>query len=169
MYIFSERNLGYSMSVVLLFLSQTSVKCYFLSVDIKGPWWRFWSWRSDINHFIFTLKNKVRQNKHFGWLLYIKEKQIWWNICDALRDLVSFVQFKNVKNTHGGVLLLIACNFNKSSTPLWLFFTFFELCNWHQIPQSIYDTSSTACTTDSAMGYILSTITSFRLVLWNLV
>ena len=25
----------------------------------------------------------------------------------ALRDLVSFVQFKNVKNTHGGVLLLV--------------------------------------------------------------
>ena len=28
-------------------------------------------------------------------------------IFDALRDLVSFVQFKNVKNTHGGVLLLL--------------------------------------------------------------
>ena len=27
---------------------------------------------------------------------------------DALRDLVQFVQFKNVKNTtHGGVLLLV--------------------------------------------------------------
>ena len=26
-------------------------------------------------------------------------------ICDALRDLVPFVHFKNVKNTHGGVLL----------------------------------------------------------------
>ena len=25
-------------------------------------------------------------------------------ICDALHDLVSFVQFKNVKNTHGVVL-----------------------------------------------------------------
>ena len=28
-------------------------------------------------------------------------------ICDTLRDLVPFVQFKNVKNTHGGVLLLV--------------------------------------------------------------
>ena len=27
--------------------------------------------------------------------------------CDALRDLVAFVQFKNVKDTHGGVLILI--------------------------------------------------------------
>ena len=27
-------------------------------------------------------------------------------ICDALRNLVQFVQLKNAKNTHGGVLLL---------------------------------------------------------------
>ena len=27
--------------------------------------------------------------------------------CDALRDSVPFLQFKNVKNTHGGVLLLV--------------------------------------------------------------
>ena len=26
---------------------------------------------------------------------------------DVFRDLVPFVQFKNVKNTHGGVLLLV--------------------------------------------------------------
>ena len=28
-------------------------------------------------------------------------------ICDVLRDLVPFAQFKNMKNTHGGVLLLV--------------------------------------------------------------
>ena len=49
---------------------------------------------------------------------------------------------KNVKNTHGGVLLLVklqakARNFTKSSTPLWVFFTFFKLCKWYQIGQSI--------------------------------
>ena len=27
-------------------------------------------------------------------------------ICDALHDLVPFVQCKNLKNTHGGVLFL---------------------------------------------------------------
>ena len=27
--------------------------------------------------------------------------------CDALRDLVPFLQLKSVKNTHGGVLLLV--------------------------------------------------------------
>ena len=48
---------------------------------------------------------------------------------------------KNVKNTHGGVLLLVklqakACNSTKSNTPSWVFFTFFKLCEWHQIAQS---------------------------------
>ena len=28
-------------------------------------------------------------------------------ICGAFRDLVPFLQFKNVKNTHGGVLFLV--------------------------------------------------------------
>ena len=47
-------------------------------------------------------------------------------ICDALRDLVSSGQFKKRKKTHGGGLLLVtlACNFTKSNTPLWVFFTF---------------------------------------------
>ena len=27
--------------------------------------------------------------------------------CDALRDLIPFVQFKKLKNTHGGVLFLV--------------------------------------------------------------
>ena len=43
---------------------------------------------------------------------------------------------KNVKNTHGGVLLLVvklqalACNFTtKSNTPPWVFFTCFKLHN----------------------------------------
>ena len=54
-------------------------------------------------------------------------------ICDALRSLVPFVQFKNVKNTHGGVLLL----FTKGSTPPWVFYTFFKLYKWYQIARNI--------------------------------
>ena len=44
-------------------------------------------------------------------------------------DRVSFVQFKNVENTHGGVLLLIkyAGNFTKKDIPPWVFFTFFKI------------------------------------------
>ena len=49
---------------------------------------------------------------------------------------------RNVKNTHGGVLLLVklqasAWNFTKSNTPLWVFFTFFKLHKRNQIAQRI--------------------------------
>ena len=43
--------------------------------------------------------------------------------------------FKNVKNTHGGVLLLVKSS--KSKTPPWVFFTFFKLCKWYLIAQRI--------------------------------
>ena len=32
---------------------------------------------------------------------------------------------------------LLACNFTKSNTPPWMFFTFFKLCKWFQITQRI--------------------------------
>ena len=48
---------------------------------------------------------------------------------------------KNVKNTHGGVLLLEklqaeTSNFTKSNTPPWVFFAYFKLHEWYQIAQS---------------------------------
>ena len=46
-------------------------------------------------------------------------------VCDALRDLVSLYNVRNVKNTHGGVLLLEAYNFTKNNTLPWVFFTYF--------------------------------------------
>ena len=50
---------------------------------------------------------------------------------------------ENVKNTDGGVLLLVkfrllACNVTKSNTLPWVFFTFFKLYKWHQIAQRMY-------------------------------
>ena len=33
---------------------------------------------------------------------------------------------------------LKACNYTKSNTPLWVFFTFFKLYKWYQIPQNIW-------------------------------
>ena len=47
---------------------------------------------------------------------------IWYHLYDL----------KNVKNTHGGVLILVtlqakACNFTKINTTSWVFFTFFKL------------------------------------------
>ena len=48
--------------------------------------------------------------------------------------------FKKVKSTHGGVLILVklqaeACNFTKIDTPPWVFVTFFKLYKWYQIAQ----------------------------------
>ena len=47
---------------------------------------------------------------------------------------------KNMKNSHEGVLLLVrllasVCNFTKSNTPPWLFFTFFKLYKSYQLAQ----------------------------------
>ena len=49
---------------------------------------------------------------------------------------------KNVKNTHGGDLLLVKSealtrNVTKSNTPTWVFFTFLRLYKWYQIAQRI--------------------------------
>ena len=59
-------------------------------------------------------------------------KSIIRPICDALLDLVPFVQFKKGEKHHGGVLILVklqaeACNFNKINTPPWVFSTFSKL------------------------------------------
>ena len=57
---------------------------------------------------------------------------IWYNLYN----------FKNVKNTHGGVLLLVkfqasTYNFIKSNTRPWVFFTFLKFFKWYQIVQNI--------------------------------
>ena len=51
------------------------------------------------------------------------------SICDALRDLVSFVQFKKSEKHPS--------NFTKNNTLLWVFFTFFKTYKWYQIAQRI--------------------------------
>ena len=48
---------------------------------------------------------------------------------------------KNIKNTHGGVLLLVklqaeACNVTESKTRPWVFFKISKLYKWYQIEQS---------------------------------
>ena len=49
---------------------------------------------------------------------YVMRCVIWYHLYNL----------KNVKNTHGGVFLLVkACNFTKSSIPPWVFFTLFKL------------------------------------------
>ena len=48
----------------------------------------------------------------------------------------NLYNLKNVKNTHGGVLLLVKLQ-AKSNIPPWVFFTFFKLYKWYQIAQNI--------------------------------
>ena len=59
--------------------------------------------------------------------LYVMRCAIWYHLYNL----------KNVKNTHGGVLILIklqakACNFTKINTPPRAFFTFFKLYKRYQ-------------------------------------
>ena len=68
--------------------------------------------------------------------------EFWTSIWDGLPDLYHLYSFKNVKNTHGGMILLVKLqssvyNFTKSYTPSWMFFTFFKLYKWYQIAQCI--------------------------------
>ena len=56
--------------------------------------------------------------------------------------------FRNVKNIHRRVLLLVkfqaeASNFSKSNTPTWVFFTFFKWYKCYQIAQHITVLQST--------------------------
>ena len=56
-------------------------------------------------------------------IIYVVRWAIWYYLFNL----------KNVKNTHGGVLMLV--KFTKINTPPWVFFTFFELYKWYQIEQ----------------------------------
>ena len=53
----------------------------------------------------------------------------WKPICDALRDLLSYVQFKKrEKHPWRNVTFsLVTFTFTKSNTPPWLFFTVLKL------------------------------------------
>ena len=59
-------------------------------------------------------------------LIYTSIHNFFFVYCDALRDLVPFVQFKKrEKYPLRSVTFSKACNFTKSNIPPWEFFTFF--------------------------------------------
>ena len=57
-------------------------------------------------------------------------------ICDALHDLVPFLQFKNCEQypwrsfTFSFILTFTFINCTKSNINSWVFFTFMKLCKW---------------------------------------
>ena len=70
-----------------------------------------------------------------------------------MRDLVPFAQLKNVKNTHGEVILLVkvqvsACNFTKSIVPPWGFFSRFFFSVVQMLPNRAKYQKYTVPTTD---------------------
>ena len=84
------------------------------------------------------------------WLIYLtitlifNENAKLWRSVLMMRCMIWYhlKNFKNVKNTHGEVSLLLkmqalVCNFTKSNTPPWVFFTFLKLHKWYQIVQSV--------------------------------
>ena len=61
-----------------------------------------------------------------------------------LCDLAPFVEFKKKREEHPyrsvtftSKVVGLVCNFSKSNTPPWVFFTFFKLYKWYQTAQHI--------------------------------
>ena len=54
-----------------------------------------------LNHYQHSLEPNVKSQNNRNILV------LQAIICDVLRDLVPFVQFKKRENTHGGLLLLL--------------------------------------------------------------
>ena len=90
----------------------------------------------DFPYFIFAL-TPHRPYFYSNPVSFNKKRQIWY---ETEEDLFLYVMrcaiwyhlynLKNVKNTHGGVLILVkakACNFTEINTPPWMFFTFLKL------------------------------------------
>ena len=83
-------------------------------------------------------KNMVKNPKTFKELetntvsanLNLELLKIW----DPSRDFVPFVQSKKRENTHGETS---TCNFTKSNSLPWVFFTFFKFHEWYRIARSI--------------------------------
>ena len=66
---------------------------------------------------------------HYRW-----RRQVYETLCVIL---YHFCNLKNVKNTHGRVLLLLKLQSEKRNTPPWMFLHFFKLYKWYEIAQSI--------------------------------
>ena len=77
-------------------------------------------------------------NFYFIHALYETLYGIWYHL----------YYFKNLRNTHGGVLLskVEGFNYTKNNTFPWLLLTFFKLYKWYQIPQTIAYSKNIAAT-----------------------
>ena len=102
-------------------------------MEVQLDWVRLFNWY----HRSSTDTIKVQRS---STILFTKVTTMEYETLCAI--WYHFYNLKTVKNTYGGVLLLIkllasACNFTKSNTPPWLFFTFFKLYKWYKIAKGI--------------------------------
>ena len=91
-----------------------------------------WNWT---NYECFFKKLSGRMDNR-EWIDNSHEK-MWYFV-----RLAPICTIKNVKNSHGKVLLLVklqaeTCNFTKSNTLSWVLLTFFKLHKWYQIAQPV--------------------------------
>ena len=98
--------------------------------------WGVWNKPQSQTSLLLTANN-TREAQHGGIFKCLSNSNVM--LCAIWYHLYNL---KNVKSTYGGVLLLVklqasACNFTKSNTPRWVFFTFFKLYKWYQIVQNI--------------------------------
>ena len=78
-------------------------------------------------------------------------EKIFKYICDALRDLLSFEQFKKREKHPRRSIPFSEVAAAAFDFPPWVFFMFFKLYKWYQIVQSV----SFALVVDSAMYFQL--------------
>ena len=68
--------------------------------------------------------------------LVVREKSAWCVFTDCIWCFARFGTFlKYVKKPMEACYFYETCNFTKSNTPPWVFFTYFKLCKWYQIAQ----------------------------------
>ena len=101
-------------------------------------WWSFPSTDLNVwnNREVLFLGSRSRNE----WSKPIRVKRLLIECEVRCAIWYHLYNLKNLKSTHGGVLILVklqgeTCNFTKINTPSWVFFRFFKLYKWYQIPQ----------------------------------
>ena len=89
-----------------------------------------------------TAKVAVKEIFFFFFVFTSKAGNLWGLLIRSCAIWYHLYNFKNVKNTHGRVLLLVKLqaqtfNFTKSKAPPWVSFTFLKSRKYYQIAQSV--------------------------------
>ena len=98
-----------------------------------GEGWSFLNSKQGYHGMAYCRKDTVQVLHEISFNVLFMVFVIW----DTLRDLVPFVQYKNVIDT---ISKVESCNLTKSSTPLWgvFFFMFLRFYKWYQLAQSMF-------------------------------